>query len=503
MKESLSLAEEMNSPFIIGILLGMLAIYYWHKGDIETTYNYYERSKESLEKSKNTKHWHYSELLYRLAMVSLEMGDLKRALENRDKLEKIKNQHTELHQSHGMFKLVKALIIKYQLAQGIDVDSSKKLEAEKILQNLSFRKFTFADVNKIAMFHLCDLYVKEYHASKDQSNIDKLKETIHRFTKLAEEQKSSILLAEVYLFESQLALVENNTQKARNLMNKAQKIADDHGLHLWARKISYEHDKLLVQLDEWESLKKRNIPMTDRLDLISIEKTVDIILQKRGIRPPELTDEIPMLFLIIAEGGIPIYSKSFIEEKDFKETFISKFLTAFNTFSEQIFSEGLDRATFGNYTLVMAPVNSFSLCYLFKGQSYVAKQKLTRFTEKIRKNKLLGQIFENFDQNNETIKLSENAPLESLITEIFISKTIQITEKEVVIQKEKKICLVCKGEVVKFFYVCECGAIYCENCARAISDLENLCWACNVPIDYSRPVKSIEKVVKGDIKKSP
>ncbi|KKL45625.1 hypothetical protein LCGC14_2353750, partial [marine sediment metagenome] len=65
----------------------------------------------------------------------------------------------------------------------------------------------------------------------------------------------------------------------------------------------------------------------------------------------------------------------------------------------------------------------------------------------------------------------------------------QIIEDKVAIHKERKICLVCRGEVLRFSYICECGAMYCESCARAVADLENACWACEMPIDYSKPVK--------------
>jgi len=68
-----------------------------------------------------------------------------------------------------------------------------------------------------------------------------------------------------------------------------------------------------------------------------------------------------------------------------------------------------------------------------------------------------------------------------------------ITEDKVTIHKEKKICLVCRGEVLRFTYICECGAIYCENCARALTNLENVCWACEEPIDYSKPIKPKEE----------
>jgi tetratricopeptide (TPR) repeat protein len=68
----------------------------------------------------------------------------------------------------------------------------------------------------------------------------------------------------------------------------------------------------------------------------------------------------------------------------------------------------------------------------------------------------------------------------------------QIKEDVIAIHKEKKICLVCRGEVLRFSYICECGAIYCDSCARAVTDLENVCWVCEVPIDISKPVKPHE-----------
>jgi len=71
--------------------------------------------------------------------------------------------------------------------------------------------------------------------------------------------------------------------------------------------------------------------------------------------------------------------------------------------------------------------------------------------------------------------------------------TVQVSEEKIAVSKEKKICLVCRGEVFGFSYACKCGANYCENCARALTDLENVCWACEVPIDYSKPVKQFKE----------
>ncbi len=47
-----------------------------------------------------------------------------------------------------------------------------------------------------------------------------------------------------------------------------------------------------------------------------------------------------------------------------------------------------------------------------------------------------------------------------------------------------KICL-----KVKFSYICEGGVIYCGNCVHALTNLENVYWACNAQLDYLKPVK--------------
>ncbi|MFX1259251.1 MAG: DC1 domain-containing protein, partial [Promethearchaeota archaeon] len=76
----------------------------------------------------------------------------------------------------------------------------------------------------------------------------------------------------------------------------------------------------------------------------------------------------------------------------------------------------------------------------------------------------------------------------------ILSQRRDVTAKEVTFYREKKICLVCKGKVGGFNnYICtKCDAIYCEKCARALTQLENSCWACSEAIDKSKPVRQIE-----------
>ena len=69
-----------------------------------------------------------------------------------------------------------------------------------------------------------------------------------------------------------------------------------------------------------------------------------------------------------------------------------------------------------------------------------------------------------------------------------------ITEEEIMFHKEQEICLVCKGNVGGFSFICiDCGTFYCQNCANSLINLENVCWVCNTPIDPSKPSKPYEK----------
>ena len=76
----------------------------------------------------------------------------------------------------------------------------------------------------------------------------------------------------------------------------------------------------------------------------------------------------------------------------------------------------------------------------------------------------------------------------------IFSKPKEITEAEVTFYREQQICLVCKGKILGYSYICsECAALYCEKCARALTNSENMCWVCETPIDSPTPKKLLDK----------
>ncbi len=92
----------------------------------------------------------------------------------------------------------------------------------------------------------------------------------------------------------------------------------------------------------------------------------------------------------------------------------------------------------------------------------------------------------------ELARLSEN--LNDLIRVQMSTKT-QVSEEKVTVYKERKKCLVCLGDIEGFdIYICpKCDSIYCKNCAKALIEIENVCWSCESPIDKAKPVKFLKK----------
>ncbi|MHA1234486.1 MAG: hypothetical protein ACTSQL_05300, partial [Promethearchaeota archaeon] len=150
------------------------------------------------------------------------------------------------------------------------------------------------------------------------------------------------------------------------------------------------------------------------------------MVRKRMIAAPETSEENPVSVLIITEGGIPLLSHSFIEENEFESHLFSGFLTTINYFIKETFSEDLDRFIFGNYTLLMKSVAPFFVCYVFKGESYYAIQRLRYFIEDVQKEGI-WQILIRLFQANRFIHLKDIPLLESLITETFINKSIVLS----------------------------------------------------------------------------
>lgn len=66
----------------------------------------------------------------------------------------------------------------------------------------------------------------------------------------------------------------------------------------------------------------------------------------------------------------------------------------------------------------------------------------------------------------------------------------EVTEDDIILSKEKHFCLVHKGPIEGYNFICpSCGSYYCLKCVEAIKEIENECWSCGNSLDPSKPTK--------------
>ncbi|MFX0043408.1 MAG: TIR domain-containing protein [Candidatus Hodarchaeota archaeon] len=314
----------------------------------------------------------------------------------------------------------KAMMTQYHLAHALILKSSPRMrdrtEAETIL-----KKIVELENWDDALIHLCDLYFEEFQQSNHMEILDDIQPLIDQLQRNAKQENSYSLLANVKLLQAKVALLQINMVEARKLLTEAQDIAYEHDLQRLAGEISREHDRLLEELKLWDSIKKTRASVTERLKLASVDDVIERMQGRLAIEPLEAIEEQPVVLLILIEGNILLLSYPFSEKWKQDDNLLTSFLSAFSTFRDEYFSQGLDRAKFGEETLLLQTPDSFLVCYLFKGQTYSAKQKINYFSDALIKNTQIIEDLKSASENKKPIEVADYPHIEELIIKSFMS----------------------------------------------------------------------------------
>lgn len=409
-KRAAKLAEELNLGIEIEFNLMYIGGVYRMIGDYEQAIKYLERS---LVLSENGFILVMILSLLRLIYIHLDRGHHEQVEQYIIRLKELADK-----------KESKIFTQAYLMAKALLLKTSGRIrnhtEAEMLLKQIVEDEIIVPQIHILSLISLCDVFLEELSMSNNPEVLEELNPLIMRLVNVAENQASFSWLAEAKVLQAKMALIQMNVEEAKQFLTEAQRIADLNGLNLLAAKISSEHDNLLDHLNIWNTIKKDDLTIAERIKLASFDGVIDRLQNKSVVEPTELTPEEPVLLLIITEGGSLLFSNTFSDEFKVEEDIISGFLTAFNTFSSEIFSKGLDRAKFGENTIILQSINSFLFCYLFKGQTYLAKQKLTKFTERIQKKSSIWETLEKCYKRNQLLEIKDSPYLENIITDIFI-----------------------------------------------------------------------------------
>jgi hypothetical protein len=410
-KKGLLLARKCNRPTFVHGGLNNLGGIYRELGDWDQALNYLKEALLLTEK------FGISILLVGMLdtffHVYIAKGDFTAAKQIFQKIEQEWSQDKEHKGNNLVYQIDKAILLRTSNRTrdlGIAQDIFKSVAQEEIVQ---------IEMTQLAILNLCEMLLDEFKVTNNDEVLDEFCAFLDKLQEAAEKHHAYPILAETHLLDAKLNMIKFDLKKARYSLTQAQQIAERYGLKRLALKISNEHDQLLQNLEVWEQMKKDNVPMSERLEKSVINDQISIMLKKKPIEIPELSAEEPLILLIMAKSGLPLYTKIFSKDWKISEGLFSGFLSAFNSFSDQIFSEGLDRANFGKFTILMTGLPPFRSCYVYEGHSFLAQQKFSQFNESIQKSEQIWQKLTSADRSGQIIRGDPGGGLGQLVQTIF------------------------------------------------------------------------------------
>ncbi|MHA2394100.1 MAG: tetratricopeptide repeat protein [Promethearchaeota archaeon] len=447
--ESIKLSKETNSNYLLCLNYMSMTYVYDEIGEITLAIEYGEKSLSLIPERENFSVLSRKATIYnKMGMSYYSKGDLERALEcniqslefskktqgrvgigviymsviaillAKNDLEKARSylhQFKEYNANYGSTEYYsefreRFLLLLYQCAKALILKKSDRMrdrvEAENILKKIVKEEDPNADpyLFEIVLTNLCGLYFEEFRFSHNMEILDEIQPLIIQLQNLPQTPGSFSSLANLKLLQAKLALLQVSMVEARKLLTEAQKIANEHGLRLLAKEISREHDHLLEELKLWESFKKTQASVEERLKLASIDSVMERLQGRSAIEVPEVSIEEPILLLIMDKSGVSYFNYSFISDWDFDDLF-SSFMSAFNDFSGEIFSRSIDRIKIGENIIL---------------KSYPAQQKLIRFSDIIKASSEIWDALTKARNTGEMLQLNDPPSLGSYVNEIFI-----------------------------------------------------------------------------------
>ena len=127
----------------------------------------------------------------------------------------------------------------------------------------------------------------------------------------------------------------------------------------------------------------------------------------------------PVAILIVEESGITLFSCKFKNRDQIDDLLIGAYLSAINSFGNEVFkgSGAIDQIVFHEFTILMRKVYSFTFCYVFKGKSYLALERLESFILQIRNTHL---VWNNLMESIKTKRKLKTTPvIQSIVSSIF------------------------------------------------------------------------------------
>lgn len=271
-QRSLTLRKELGNKQDIAASLNNMGIIYMQKGELDWAWEHLEQSLTLFEEAGNN--LYSSESLFSLVIVALEKHSLELARRYLQRLQEINSQE-ENKIINQNYRVAKALVLKTSTRM------RNRAKSEELLEQVVEEEILNFELVITALLHLCELLLIDLRLSGDPEVLSELQARVTKLVDIAKKENLHWLLAETYILQSKLALLELDIQGAQRLLEIAHLTSQERGLKRLTIKIAYEKASFQEQIAKWEHLLERDASMTERLDLAQLEVMIMRMARKR------------------------------------------------------------------------------------------------------------------------------------------------------------------------------------------------------------------------------
>lgn len=312
--KGIELADKISDSHLSASMLNSIGNIYNKRGELQSALNYYKHALQIWENLDNKSRYasvyvnigvlygfmdNYEQAIhyYKQALV------IKKSFDNKFDLGGIYTNMIELLLNHNKtneawvyLKELKDIDLisekpstihsLYLLMEGFALKNSKRL-TDKFKASANFLEIANneninVEITSQAIFNLTDIRLLEMKLTQNEEILVEIKPWLSKLSTIAEKQKSPRLLAQTYLLDSKLKILELKFTNAEEMLRKAHEIANQQGLKVLDQLIKEEYDHLTSQEEALTKLHvKGGGSLIERVELTGLDKTLDELINRR------------------------------------------------------------------------------------------------------------------------------------------------------------------------------------------------------------------------------
>lgn len=245
---------------IVGCYLKEAEIYK-RKGLFKKTLEYLEKALTLQIEGKNK--IDIAGTYYEIILVAVKMENHDLAKEYFEKLEKI-TEDIE-------YKSIRRLVM---VAEGIILKNSSEVR-DRIRAEVLFEQLLQEEIGSYLqieiLLQLSELLLVELKETSDKKYLNKLEKSISKLIEIGTKNHLPAVIIECLWFKSQLAMLELDVDKARELLTQALNTAESKGYNILALKITNSKEQIIKQTMALEEIGKDKAPIAKRMEIIRVE----------------------------------------------------------------------------------------------------------------------------------------------------------------------------------------------------------------------------------------